>query len=199
MIDDLLDPSKSASDLLAVMKSIDEEFAGEILPKEIIEIVKFHAKGAAAAGVASGWIPGAGAVALATVSIGFIWSMYLRINSKIGLKLSENILKTLASGIATNLVAYFTAAIIGNVVFSFIPFVGSATASVIAGGIAYALTLVSGAIYLKILIHIFNTKKDPNTMSAEDLKNMADTIIKEENIEEALKKAKNSYKEKEVK
>lgn len=194
MVDDLLDLSGSADRLLEVMKIIDEEFARDILPTEIVEIVKFHAKGAAAAGVASGWIPGAGAVALATVSVGFIWSMYLRINSKIGLKLSENILKTLASGIATNLVAYFAAAIIGNVVFSFIPIVGSATAAVIAGGIAYALTLVSGAIYLKILIHIFNAKKNPNTMSAEDLKNMADTIIKDEDIEEALRKAKNSYK-----
>lgn len=193
-MDDFLDIKDSAEELLQVMHSIDDSIADKVLPLEIAEIVKNHAKVGAGAGLASGWVPGAGAAALIAVAVGSIWSMYLRINNKIGLSFSENILKTLASGIATNLAGYFATIIAINAVTSFIPFAGSAVAAILAAGVVYAMTLVSGVIYLKIITGIFRAKKDPNKMSAEDLKNMADDIIENENMEEILKQAKNSYK-----
>lgn len=193
-MDDFLDITESAEDLLEVMHSIDNTVANAVLPKEIADIVKNHAKVGAGAGLASGWVPGAGAVALTAVAVGSIWSMYLRINNKIGLSFSENLLKTLASGIATNLAGYFATMIAINAVASFIPIAGTAVAAALAAGIVYAMTLVSGVIYLKIITGIFRAKKDPNKMSAEDLKDMADDIIENEDMEEILKQAKNSYK-----
>jgi hypothetical protein len=73
------------------------------LPQEIADIVKFHSAGAAA--VASGWVPGFGGLAAVGINAGFIWTMYGRINSKIGLPFSENVVKSIATGIATNLAA----------------------------------------------------------------------------------------------
>jgi hypothetical protein len=55
--------------------------------------------------VASGWVPGFGGLAAAGISARFIWTMYGRINSKIGLPFSENVVKSIATGIATNLAA----------------------------------------------------------------------------------------------
>jgi hypothetical protein len=81
----------------AMDKTVDDA-----LPHEIADIVKFHAKGAAAAALASAWIPGVGAAAAVAASAGFIWSMYGRIGAKIELPFGQNVLKSLASGAATN-------------------------------------------------------------------------------------------------
>ena len=76
--------------------------ADKMLPQEIAEVVKLHSKLA----VGSAWIPIPGAdVAAGAVTI---WTMYTRINKKLGLSLKENVLKTIASGVATNLAGYIT-------------------------------------------------------------------------------------------
>ena len=134
----------------ALNKTLDEN-----LPTEIAEIVKIHSAGAAAAGVAAGWIPGAGGLAAVGICAGFIWSMYGRINAKIGLPLTENVVKSLGTGIATNLAAYFVGGLITSTIFSLLPGIGSVGASVVVGGTSYALTLASGYVYLKLLANIF--------------------------------------------
>jgi uncharacterized protein (DUF697 family) len=173
----------------ALNKTVDEN-----LPKEIADIVKFHSAGAAAAGVASGWIPGFGGLAAAGISAGFIWTMYGRINSKIGLPLGDNILKSVGTGIATNLAAYFVGAIVVSTVFSFLPGVGSVGASAIAGGTCYALTLASGFVYLKLLTNLFLSGKDPTKMDETSLKEAANRVAASENIKEVISNAKADYK-----
>ncbi len=116
----------------ALVRALDK-VVDDSLPEEIAEVVKTHSMGAAAAGVAAGWVPGAGGVAATLTSAGFIWTMYGRINDKIDLPFTENVIKSVASGVATNLVAYFAAGAVVGTVFSLFPGIGSVGASVVVG------------------------------------------------------------------
>jgi len=164
------------------------------LPKEIADIVKLHSAGAAAAGVASGWIPGFGGLAAAGISAGFIWTMYGRVNSKIGLPLGNNIVKSVGTGVVTNLAAYFVGSLLVSAVFSFIPGIGSVGASVIVGGTCYALTLASGFVYLKLLTKLFLSGKDPTKMDEDSLKEAARDVAASENMKDVISGAKAEYK-----
>ena len=113
---------------IELVKVLDKE-VDESLPRDIADIIKFHSKGAAIAGVGTGWIPGAGGTAAMVVMAGFIWTMYGRINDKIDLPISENIIKSVASGVATNLAAYAAASLIASTVVSLFPGLGSVGAA----------------------------------------------------------------------
>ena len=181
----------AASELIKTMdKAVDDS-----LPKDIADIVKFHSKGAAISGIASGWVPGIGAAAAVTVSAGFVWTMYGRINAKIDLPFSKNIIKSVASGIATNLASYAIGGIAISTVFSLLPGLGTTGAVVIAGGTCYALTLASGYVYLKVLNRVFKAGNDPISMTAEKLKKVAKTVVENEDIKAVMKEAKKGYKD----
>lgn len=164
------------------------------LPRELAGIVKNHSKGAAAAALASGWVPGAGGVAAAVTSAGFIWSMYGRIGAKIDVPFSENVLKSLASGVATNLAATFAGTIVTTTALSLFPGVGSLGASAIAGATCYAFCLASGYIYLKIMTKVLKEGIDPSTLGAQELKDMAASAAKESDVREVLKDARSDFR-----
>jgi uncharacterized protein (DUF697 family) len=175
-----------------LVEAMDNE-VDDVLPHEIAEIVKFHSKGAAAAALASAWIPGAGGTVAVTISAGFIWSMYGRIGEKIGLPFGSNVLKSLASGVATNLASAIVGTIVLSTALSLIPGLGSIGASVIGGATCYALTLASGYIYLKIMTKIFQGRVNLSTVSEEDLKEMAASAAKESDVQEVIKSAKADF------
>ena len=180
---------KAALALVEVMdKTVDKS-----LPKEIAEIVKFHSKGAAVAALGAAWLPGAGAAAAMALNAGFVWSMYARINTKIDVKLSENIIKTVASGVATNLASNAIAFVVVSTALSFLPGIGSIGSSAIMAGTCYALTLAAGFVYLKILTQIFKAKADPSTLSADDLKDIAKSVVEHEDIKSVMKEAKDDF------
>jgi hypothetical protein len=172
------------------------KLADKSLPEKIAEIVKSHSTGAAVAAVGSAWIPGAGGTAAVLASAGFIWSMYARIGSEINLPMSENILKTIASGVATNLAAGVAATWVMSSVFSVIPGIGSVAASVIMGGTCYALNLASGYVYLKIMTTLFNSGVDPTKMSEQELNDMAKKVANDSDVKDVMNKAKQAYKPK---
>lgn len=57
--------------------------ADELLPEEIVDVVKLHSKIA----IGSAWIPLLGVDVAAGVAN--IWNMYIRINSKVGFSFSK--------------------------------------------------------------------------------------------------------------
>jgi len=189
----MIDIVMVAQKLLTTMRHLDRG-VDSCTPQEIADIIKFHSKGAAAAGVAAGWVPGAGGTAATVIAAGFIWTMYGRINSKIGLTFSKSILKTLASGIATNLAGALVGTLVVNAVFSFFPGLGNIAASAIAGGVCYALTLASGIVYLKILTNIFSAGVDPTSVDIDTLKTMANDIASDINMKEIYEAAKEEVK-----
>lgn len=164
------------------------------LPEEIAEIVKSHSAGAAAASVAAGWLPGAGGIAAAGICAGFVWTMYGRINSRIGLPLTDNLVKSLATGVATNLATGFVGALALQTVFSIFPGLGSIAAATIAGATGYALTLAAGYVYLKLLTHLFLSGKDPRSMDESSLRQAADNVAASANMREVISDAKAAYK-----
>ena len=89
---------KTAWELVeAANKSVDKN-----MPDRLASIVKQHA----VAGVGAAWIPIPGASIAAGAAA--VWGMYFRINSELNLSLSENVVKSIASGVATNLAAYLS-------------------------------------------------------------------------------------------
>lgn len=171
-----------------------DKTADDNLPEKIAEIVKFHSKGAAISALGSAWIPGAGGTAATLISAGFIWSMYSRIGAEINLPISKNILKTLASGVATNLAAYVVGAIALSTAFSFIPGLNFLGASIIMGATCYALTLASGYVYLKIMTQLFNKGIDPTTLSEKDFADLTKDAAKGSDVEDVVRGAREDFK-----
>lgn len=188
-----MDNSRLLDAAVALVKAMDKT-VDDSLPREIAEVVKFHSKGAAVAALASGWIPGVGATAAVTIAAGFVWTMYSRINGKIDLPLTENIVKSIASGVATNLAAYAVGSVVFASAFSLFPGLGNVASAAIIGGTCYALTLASGFVYLKILTNVFTSGNDPSAMTAENLKKMAKTVTENEDIKAVMKEAKEAFK-----
>ena len=69
---DIFDILSLAEKLFSVMNEVGESIASNVTPEDIKDIALFHSKGAAAAGVASGWVPGAGGTIAAVTAAGFI-------------------------------------------------------------------------------------------------------------------------------
>lgn len=195
LVDQTRDMIKALNHMRQITGGLDQ-IVDENLPYQIADIVKFHSKGAAAAAVGSAWIPGAGGAAAILASAGFIWSMYARIGSEINLPMSENILKTLGSGVATNLASGMAASWVMSSVFSLFPGIGSIGASVVMGGTCYALTLASGYVYLKIMTALFISGVDPTKMSEQELNNMAKNIANDSDVKDVMNTAKQAYKPK---
>ncbi len=173
---------RTAIDLVQLL----DKAADATLPDEIVDIVKLHAKLA----VGSAWIPVPGAdIAAGAASI---WSMYLRINNKIGMQFGENILKTIASGVATNLASYAAALAIGGAL-KFIPAIGSIGGALVMSATLYALTLASGYVYLKTLTVMLKKKM---SISDTQLKDSVESFLRENGneIKDFIKEAKKNYK-----
>ena len=170
---------KSALDVVRAFDMV----ADEALPKEIAGVVKLHSK--LAVGSALIPVPGADVAAGAAA----IWGMYLRINNKLDLKISENVVKTIASGVATNLASYVAMLGIGSAL-KFIPGIGSIGGALAMGGALYGLTLTSGYVYLRALTAW--KKEEGHT----DLGKNVDDVLKnsKNEIKNFISEAKSSYK-----
>lgn len=160
--------------------------ADKMLPKEIVGVVKLHSKLA----VGSAWIPIPGADVAAGAAT--IWGMYVRINNKIGLPAKENIMKTIGSGVATNLVSYIAMSGVASAL-KFIPGVGSFGGALIMSASLYAITMVSGYIYLQALCKL--AEKNGPSINMDELGSTINEILSDkETIRNMIKQAKNSYK-----
>ena len=161
------------------------------------ETIKGCAIIAAVAGVGSGWLPGAGALVATAAWVAAIWGMYVKINKDLGISIKDNILKSLASAILTNILASAGSLILmlsASFLLSFIPGLGSAGAIVIDGFIGYITVFASGVLYIKVLTKLFKAGKGFNIAESE-VNGVTDDVIKNSDISEILKEAKAAYKE----
>lgn len=164
------------------------------LPEEISNILETHAIGAAVAGLGTAWFPGFGAAAAVVANVGFVWSMYIRIGSKIGVPFSRNILKSVATAICTNLASNVVGYVVMASVFSLFPGIGSGAAAMTMAAIGFILTYSCGLIYIKVLTRLAKAHADFNDVSKEDLKVIAGKVIAKEDIKGMMKQAKNKFK-----
>lgn len=123
--------------------------AEQLLPQEIVDVVKLHSKLAVGSAIIP--VPGADAAAGAVN----IWTMYSRIGNKVGIAVKENKLKTIGSGVLTNLVSYTAMIGVGSAVKA-IPGIGTLTGIALMSASLYAITLASGYVYVKALTLLAN-------------------------------------------
>lgn len=122
--------------------------------KELEHIVIQHS----AIGSAAAFIPVPGADIAAIVAN--IWAMYARINDAVGVSFSENFLKSVASGIISNVISIVPAAALAigaETIMKFFP--GLGTGGGIALGLAAnaALMYAAGSIYIMSLGVLVNS------------------------------------------
>ena len=164
----------------------DVEKAGRVIVK--------HGLAAAAAAVASGWIPGAGGMVAVTIGIGFVWAMYYQLSVLFGIKISKNILKTIASVVVAEVAAYLSIMLAAVLVFSFVPGLNlgvSALTAVINFGMVY----VAGYIYLVMMTTVCKAGRNVETMTEQEWCEEAKKAASESDIESVYKEAKNVHKE----
>ena len=166
------------------------------MSQDLAEIVKTHALGAAASGVGVAWLPGVGSGAALAAMVGFIWSMYFRINYRLGLKFSKVAMKSLASAVLSNLMQS-AISVVGSValatVLSFTG-IGNAASSLIMAALDYSVVMVGGILYLKMLNGLMGAGNDPSEMTPREIEIRMDDVMRGENIEALLKNESRSYK-----
>ena len=161
-LSEIYDVAKKA---IAAFKKIDS-VASDVLPEDIEKIVLRHARIA----VATGFIPIGGLdVAAATANV---WPMYISINNAIGVKFSENIMKSVGSAVMANIVQNL--GVMGIAALLKWNPISYPVSVAIMASILYALTIVSGWIYLKALANMAEQDEDINSSIKQTLSKYSD-------------------------
>lgn len=163
-----------------------DKAADTLLPTEIVDTVKLHAKFA----VGSALIPVPGADVAAGAAN--VWTMYSRISNKVGLNVKEHLLKSLGSGVITNLASYMAVAGIGSAIKT-IPGLGTLAGTAMMTASLYAVTLASGYIYVKSLTILAN-RGDGNIDFSQIDSTVKEVIANKDLIKNFIKAAKGDYK-----
>jgi uncharacterized protein (DUF697 family) len=163
-----------------------DKTAEQLLPQEIVDVVKLHSKLA----VGSALIPVPGADVAAGAAN--IWTMYGRVNSKVGISIKDNVLKTVGSGVVTNLASYMAMAGLGSAIKA-IPGIGTLTGTALMSASLYAVTLASGYIYVKALTLLAN--KGNGSIDITQIDSAVKEILgNKEVIKNFIKAAKSDFK-----
>ena len=178
-----------------------EQAQEDYIRKEKLEAVAgtIHACAIAAAiaGVGSGWLPGAGSLVATGAWVAAIWGMYIKVNHDLGIKIKDNILKSLASAFLTNIIASAGSLLIAyaiGFVISFIPGIGTIGAIAVDGLLGYVTVYASGLLYIRFLTKVLKAKGNLD-FSEIDVKTIAKETVKEANIKDIIKEGKSSFKE----
>lgn len=181
-----MDANKSLIQTAIKLVELMDKTADQALPTEIANVVKLHSKLA----VGSAWIPVPGADMAAGAAN--IWGMYIRINNKLGIPFGENVMKSIGSGVATNLASYLAISGIASAA-KFIPVFGTIGGAVLMSASLYGVTLASGWIYLQALCAL--VKKKGTSFNASDISGAVKDFLKEEStIKDFIDAAKKTYK-----
>lgn len=136
-----------------------------VLPEDIEKIVRKHA----ALAVATAFIPIGGLDLVAATAN--VWTMYVRINNALGVKFSDNKMKSIGSAVVSNLVQNLgVAAVVVALKWNPISYVASVA---VLTGALYGLTITAGWVYLKALTNMALNDGDIDRSIKETLKDKA--------------------------
>lgn len=149
------------------------EIMSNTIPDELVSVVERHKKVQLGASLAQSFIPGAGIVAT-SAAVASLWKMYYDINQVLGIKISDNVGKSLTSAVMTNLTS--AGAQIGATAISegakFIPFVGWVASAAISTVTSTAIVYGAAYLYLTALTKMYEAEGkfdlDYLTSSLED-------------------------------
>lgn len=178
-----------------------EQAQNDYIRKEKLDAVADTIQGcavaAAIAGVGSGWLPGAGSLIATGLWVAAIWGMYIKVNHDLGIKIKDNILKSLASAFLTNIIASAGSLIIAyalGIVISFIPGFGTFGAIAVDGFLGYVTVYASGLLYIRFLTKVLKANGNLNFADI-DVNTIAKETVEESNIKDIIKEGKTSFKE----
>ncbi|MBQ6648397.1 MAG: hypothetical protein IJM66_06065 [Muribaculaceae bacterium] len=181
-----MDANKTLIQTSIKLVELMDKTADKALPTEIANVVKLHSKLA----VGSAWIPVPGADMAAGAAN--IWGMYIRVNNKLGIPFGENVMKSIGSGVATNLASYLVLSGVASAM-KFIPGIGSIGGAVLMSASLYGVTLASGWVYLQALCAL--AKKKGNSFNASDISGAVNDFLNNKSvIKEFIDSAKKTYK-----
>lgn len=130
--------------------------------------------------------------------IGNIYTMYGRINARIGIKFSENILKSIGGMIVSNLslgIAGIGGSAVCNLI-KFIPFIGTTIGAIGEVSVNYACTSVACKLYCEWLKALSNSPALDNNGNIDEAraKDVMSEVIHSSNVNEMIKDAKKESK-----
>lgn len=150
---------------------------------------------AAATGVGASLFPG-GALVMSAASVAAIWGMYIKINKDLGISISDNKLKSLASAMLTNLIAgagAYLAGLAAALVLGFIP--GLHTIAIpIQAMIAYIAVFASGVLYIKFLTKLFKAQGGFEIDDDDQMDSVIKDVIRDTDMKSLIDECKDSYK-----
>lgn len=166
------------------VKSLDSSMRSE-LSSELVDTIETHA----VLSVAAAWIP-VGGLDVAAITAN-VWTMYVRINKKLGISFSENMMKSIGSAVAANLAGNLALVGMGAAV-KYIPLFGQIAGGMLMSATMYGVTIGAAWIYLMALVNWVNKGKG----SGEDLKSCVDEVMSQNQgkIKTVITEAKSDYK-----
>ena len=168
----------------------DGEYVRTFQSKELADCVIQHAAAAGIAAMAGGILPGVGSVIATGISVGAIWSMYIRICKIIKIDLGKNKLKALASAVLTNIATQLAGMLAIGVAASFVP----GASILVCGAGNFAVVYIAGIIFLNALTQLFHLyRKDIKNMDAKEWENSIKASAKGINMKRLFKEAKNMF------
>jgi uncharacterized protein (DUF697 family) len=158
------------------------------LPEKLAGMVKLHSGLA----VGSVLIPVPGAdVAAAAANI---WTMYARINGELNLPFSENIIKSVAAGVATNIGGAAAGLLVLGTAAKLFPGIGSVGGAALMAATVYGITIVSGIVYMRAVAALLR-RKAASQVTETDLKAATEEIMRDKDkIKEMIKEERAGYR-----
>lgn len=188
--------AKLADTMMTKYRAKHPENTEIVSTDKLVQTVQNYALAAAAAGLGVSWLPGIGGIAATGAMITFIWSMYFRINECLGLKFSTVALKSLAAAFLTNL-GQAAVYVVGTTLLSTalsLTGIGNLAASLMMAALDYAVLIVSGILYLRLITSLVEIGRDPESLSEDELKECSAELVKGENVRKALANEIRNYK-----
>lgn len=184
------------SNHVSVAVSYSFDTADLMQREELLNIVKAHALGGAAAGLGIAWLPGAGSTISTVAAVAALWSMYFRINNCIGLRTNKVLLRTLASAMMSNLAQAAISFIAGAALSSLLSLtgIGGVASSIIMASMDYAVIYAGGLMYLKLLTGLMRAGQNPSDLKPEDVNAHIRKTLAGEDINAMIRKYSTEYK-----
>lgn len=186
--------------LYAALQQLDESAQRNLLGSRLDEIkltIHRYAIYSAVASVASNVLPGMGALAAIVAQTTLVWTMYVKINRTLGVSMSENTAKFVGSAMLTNMATNAGAMIVAyaaSAILAWVPFFGQAAAAVTEGALGYMVIYISAALYLRLLTKVMKATGSYELEETEDTKAQIKEVVKETNMKDLIREAKDSYK-----
>lgn len=120
--------------------------------------------------------------------------MYVRINRELGLPFSENVIKSIATGVVTNIGATAVGLIAAGAIMKLVPGLGSIGGAAVMAATMYGVTIVAGIVYMNAISRVLKNKKVEDISEADLKAATGEEMNDKEALKDILKAARSGYK-----